>query len=86
MKSFLSEVIQDLISNYSNELGELLIVVPNKRASILIKSEITKQLKTVVFSPKIVSIEESTSSEKISIQSTSLSDWFLFKDLPVQFI
>ena len=58
MKSFLSEVIQDLISNYSNELGELLIVVPNKRASILIKSEITKQLKTVVFSPKIVSIEE----------------------------
>ena len=58
MKSFLSEVIQDLISNYSKELGELLIVVPNKRASILIKSEITKQLKTVVFSPKIVSIEE----------------------------
>ena len=52
MKSFLSEVIQDLISNYSNELGELLIVVPNKRASILIKSEITKQLKTVVLALK----------------------------------
>lgn len=58
MKSFLSEVTHDLISNYSIELEDLLIVVPNKRASILIKHEITKQLKTVVFSPKIVSIEE----------------------------
>ena len=58
MKSFLSQVVQDLILNYSRKIGELLIVVPNKRASILIKHEISKQFKTVVFSPKIVSIEE----------------------------
>lgn len=58
MKSFLGRVVEDLISNHSKQLGKLIIVVPNRRASVVIKHEISKQLKRVTFSPKIVSIEE----------------------------
>lgn len=58
MKTFLGTVTEELINKFGNNLNELLLVVPNKRASVFIKYEISKRINTPVFSPKIVSVEE----------------------------
>ena len=56
MKSFISTVVKDLLSN-NTELSNLILVLPSRRACIFLKSELINSLKKSTILPKIISIE-----------------------------
>lgn len=56
--SFLDKLAKVLIENYSEQLVNTIIVLPNKRAKIFLVEAIKIQVNTNILSPKIVSIEE----------------------------
>ncbi len=57
MISFISEVLTDLKSR-DQEISELTFILPNKRAGIFLKYELSKSLDKSIFAPEIISIEE----------------------------
>ncbi|MCF6296853.1 MAG: PD-(D/E)XK nuclease family protein [Flavobacteriaceae bacterium] len=73
MQSFLSKVTTQVLSKNDN-LSNLTFILPSKRASLFLKTEIIKQLQGSVILPKIISVEEFI--KEISgvdiIESTSL--------------
>jgi ATP-dependent helicase/nuclease subunit B len=56
MKSFISKVIEDVLSKYKN-IGELTFVLPSQRSCIFLKEEIISKSESTSFLPKIISIE-----------------------------
>lgn len=56
MKTFLSEVVQDLLEK-GHPLSQTLCVLPSERAGVFLKEELKKQLSTTSFLPEILSIE-----------------------------
>ncbi len=63
MITFLSEVLVDLIKK-DLKLSNLTFIVPSRRASVLLKHELSILTNKTIFSPEIVSIE--TFTEKLS--------------------
>ena len=57
MISFISEVLIDLKSR-DQEISKLTFILPNKRAGIFLKYELSKSLDKSIFAPEIISIEE----------------------------
>ncbi|MCF6350747.1 MAG: PD-(D/E)XK nuclease family protein [Flavobacteriaceae bacterium] len=57
MQSFISSVINHLLKK-GNDLINYKIILPNKRAGVFFKDELKKQLKSLIFLPEILSIEE----------------------------
>ena len=57
MQSFISTVINDILSKNEN-IVNYKIILPSKRAGVFFKDELKKQLKNFSFLPKIISIEE----------------------------
>ncbi|WP_293892160.1 PD-(D/E)XK nuclease family protein [Flavobacterium sp.] len=56
--TFLHQLAQEILKNYSDNLSELTIVLPNKRAKVFLLEEFKKVVLNNVFAPEIISIEE----------------------------
>lgn len=75
MDSFLSEVVQKILVSCSvQELKDISIVVPSRRAGLHFKTELSKQVKQTFWGPKIQSLDdfivdlhESTAIDPISV-------------------
>ena len=57
MISFISNVLTDLKSR-DKEISDITFILPNKRAGIFLKHELSKILTKFIFAPEILSIEE----------------------------
>lgn len=59
MKSFLNIVAQDILEKYGNNLSEIVVVFPNKRASLFLNEELIRQSDgKPVWSPQYMTISE----------------------------
>ena len=58
MNTFLSEVADYLLKNYSSCLEDCTVVFPNKRAGYFLKKYLSKQAKTLMWSPKTIGLED----------------------------
>ncbi len=76
MTTFLSSVVQDLLSEH-DDLSVFTFILPGKRAGAFLRKEISRQISKPVFSPEILSIEEF--SEKISGLTTIDNTTALFE-------
>lgn len=56
--TFLYQLAQEILKNYSENLSELVIVLPNKRAKVFLLDELKKLVSTTIFAPEIISIED----------------------------
>jgi hypothetical protein len=56
--SFLDKIAQVLIEDYSNNLSNTIVVLPNKRAKIFLIEAIKKKVENNIIAPKIISIED----------------------------
>ncbi len=73
MTSFISEVLADLKSR-DKKFSDLTFILPNKRAGVFLKQELSNVLDKTIFSPEIISIEEFVEdlSELKSVSNTEL--------------
>jgi hypothetical protein len=55
---FLDKIAKTIIDNYSDNLADVTIVLPNKRAKIFLVDALKKQIENNIFSPKIISVED----------------------------
>jgi ATP-dependent helicase/nuclease subunit B len=56
VKSFLQQIADDLISNYS-DLDDLILILPSKRAGTILRTTLAKTSNKTVFAPTVYSIE-----------------------------
>jgi hypothetical protein len=56
--SFLDKIAQVLIENYSDNLSDTIVVLPNKRAKIFLIEALKRQVDGNILSPEIISIED----------------------------
>ena len=56
--TFLYQLAQEILKNNSENLSELVIVLPNKRAKVFLLDELKKLVSTTIFAPEIISIED----------------------------
>jgi ATP-dependent helicase/DNAse subunit B len=55
---FLKEVAKDILTNYSSELHQLQVILPNRRAGQYLLRHLAEESQKPVWSPQILSIEE----------------------------
>lgn len=58
MKPFLDSVIDELFVQYPENIGDLCLVLPNRRAGLFIKKYISKKINRPTFLPEIFGIED----------------------------
>lgn len=58
MQSFLEKLVQHLCARYGNDIGELCIVLPNRRAGLFLKTHLSKQLDQTFWAPEIYATED----------------------------
>lgn len=58
MNTFLNKTANHLISQYNENLAQLLIVLPNKRAGLFLKQELSKLIKNPIWLPEIIGTED----------------------------
>ena len=58
MKLFLENTVEQLQSKYGDQLSELCIVVPNRRAGLFFKQHLAKKINHGIWSPEIFSSED----------------------------
>jgi len=84
MQTFLSNVIDDILSK-KNNISDYTFILPSKRAGVFLKNEIKKKSKTAIIFPKIISIEDFIGELSLLnlIDNTSLLFEFysVYKDL-----
>ena len=56
--TFLHQLVQEILKTYSDNLSELTIVLPNKRAKVFLLDELKSLVTNNVFAPEIISIED----------------------------
>ena len=56
--TFLDKIASVLIENYSDNLSNTIVVLPNKRAKIFLIEALKNQVATNILSPEIISIED----------------------------
>lgn len=56
--TFLDKLSSQIINSYGDNLQQVIIVLPNKRARIFLLEALKKQLSKTVFAPQIISIED----------------------------
>ena len=56
--TFLDKIAQVIIADYSNNLTNTIVVLPNKRAKIFLIEALKKQVENNILSPEIISIED----------------------------
>jgi hypothetical protein len=57
-QTFLNKLAQEILKIYSDNLLELTIVLPNKRAKVFLINELKSLVSNTIFAPEIVSIED----------------------------
>ncbi len=55
---FLENVTNHIIENYENSIGEICIVLPNRRAGLFLKKYLSDTLKKTIWEPAVYSIED----------------------------
>ncbi len=58
MQSFLEKTVDYLHKKYGDDVSELCIVLPNRRAGLFLKTQISKKLKKTFWSPEILATED----------------------------
>jgi ATP-dependent helicase/nuclease subunit B len=58
LNTFLEKTAQHLIENYSDNLSQLCIVLPNKRAGLFLKQHLSKLIEKPIWLPIIIGTEE----------------------------
>lgn len=58
MQSFLEKTVQYLHNKYGDDISELCIVLPNRRAGLFLKTHFSKHLKKTFWSPEIMATED----------------------------
>lgn len=58
MRTFLSYVAQDLIAKFGEDLSDIAIVFPNKRASLFLNEELARQVENPIWSPNYITISD----------------------------
>ena len=79
MNTFLNKTARHLISKYNENLEHLLIVLPNKRAGLFLKQELSKLIKNPIWLPEIIGTEdfiEKTSASEIIDNLTQLFELY----------
>jgi len=79
MESFLETVVEHLHAEYGDKISQLCIVLPNRRAGLFLKKQITDRYQTAIWAPDIFSIEEfveTLSSSKILEPLTLLFEFY----------
>lgn len=56
--TFLHHLAQEVLNDYSDNLSELTIILPNKRAKVFLLDELKSLVSNNVFAPEIISIED----------------------------
>lgn len=56
--SFLNQLVNLLLKDNSENLSELTIILPNKRAKVFLLQELKNSVSSTIFAPEIISIEE----------------------------
>jgi hypothetical protein len=56
--SFLDKIAQTILEDYSGNLPNTIVVLPNKRAKIFLIEALKSKVTSTIFSPEIISIEE----------------------------
>ncbi|SFW41374.1 PD-(D/E)XK nuclease superfamily protein [Sinomicrobium oceani] len=57
MKTFLAEVVENILSRDKN-ISDITFIVPGKRAGVFLKRELQNRMTRTVFAPRIYSVEE----------------------------
>lgn len=58
MQSFLQKTVDYLYKKYGNDISELCIVLPNRRAGLFLKTHFSKHLQKVFWAPEIYATED----------------------------
>ncbi len=58
MQSFLEKTVDYLYEKYGNDISELCIVLPNRRAGLFLKTHFSKRLNKVFWAPEIYATED----------------------------
>lgn len=58
MQSFLEKTVKHLCEKYGNDISELCIVLPNRRAGLFLKTHFANNLKKTFWSPEIYATED----------------------------
>ena len=58
MKSFISEIGDYIIDNHKENIADLCIVFPNRRAGVFLKKDLSEKIKKTFLSPYIFSIDD----------------------------
>ena len=56
--TFLDKLVNKILKDYSNNIGEIVVILPNKRAKVFFIDSLRHQIKETIFCPKIISIED----------------------------
>ncbi|NOX45426.1 MAG: hypothetical protein GXO89_00430 [Chlorobi bacterium] len=57
-KPFLKNVTGHIVDNYGNSIGEICIVLPNRRAGLFLKKHLSNSLQKTIWEPAVYSIED----------------------------
>ncbi|MFZ4398669.1 MAG: PD-(D/E)XK nuclease family protein [Bacteroidales bacterium] len=74
MKTFLQKTADYIFDNYQNNLEDVCIILPNRRASLYVKKFISERSQKNIFSPQIFAVEDfiAAISDKVIIDNISL--------------
>lgn len=56
--SFLNKLSKIIVADYADSFSDLIVILPNRRAKVFLIDELKKEIKSTVFSPEIISIED----------------------------
>lgn len=56
--TFLQQIAQVILNEYSDKLSDTIIILPNRRAKVFLIDALKKQASNTIFSPEIISIED----------------------------
>ncbi len=56
--TFLDKIASELIQKYGNELNDVIVVLPNKRAKVFLIEALKKAISNNIIAPEIISIED----------------------------
>ena len=58
MKTFLKQIAEHLITEFKEELSELTVVLPNKRAALFLKQHLSNLIDKPIWLPHIIGTQE----------------------------
>lgn len=56
--SFLNKLAKVIVTDYSDNFSDLIVILPNRRAKVFLIDELKKETTQTIFSPEIISIED----------------------------